>query len=72
MKGSHAFGAATGPVDSGTGHPSARALSWLEVLVLPGRVEVYERSGEGGVPLLEQKLGLWGLKLTRRRVGPCG
>ncbi|HHY95320.1 MAG TPA: hypothetical protein GX513_09965 [Firmicutes bacterium] len=46
--------------------------SFLEVLVKPGKLEVYERAGEGAVPILEEKLRSLGVKLTTRSSGPCG
>lgn len=49
-----------------------RAFSYVEVAVEPGRLCVFERSGEGACPRLEEKLRRLGLRLAVRRIGPCG
>lgn len=56
--------------------PAARAAragtSIVEVVCGPAGLEVYERSGEGALDALEERLHRLGLRLAVRRRGPCG
>lgn len=54
--------------DAGAGAPA----SIVEVVVGASGLEVYERSGDGAVDALEERLGRLGLRLRVRRRGMCG
>lgn len=54
--------------DAAAGGPT----SIVEVVVGASGLEVYERSGDGAVDALEERLGQLGLRLRVRRRGMCG
>lgn len=64
--------AGVAPVVRGENVPGGGVPSRVEVAVGPGRLVVFERSGEGACSRLEERLRRLGLRLVVRSTGPCG